>query len=79
MVQNRIVVNSMETRNAIGIYDKAGDSYTSLFRHPRRRWLARPHRADRAAWRPSKLRVITTDVGGGFGMKGRSIPNRAWC
>src|SRR6185312_3547026 len=28
MVQNRIVVNSMETRNAIGVYDKAHDSFT---------------------------------------------------
>ncbi len=28
VVQNRIVVNSMETRNAIGLYDKAKDHYT---------------------------------------------------
>ncbi len=75
-IQNRIVVNSMETRNAIGLYDKASDSYT-LYTGSQGAGGLR----DRIAGNvlnidKSKLRVITTDVGGGFGMKGFFYPEQ---
>lgn len=75
-VQNRIVVNSMETRNAIGLYDASSDSYTlysgSQGAGGLRDRIARSVlKIDR-----SKLRVVTPDVGGGFGMKGFFYPEQ---
>jgi carbon-monoxide dehydrogenase large subunit len=69
LVNNRVVVNSMETRGAIGDYDKAAESYT-LYTSSQGSHLIRDvicgHilKVD-----PAKLRVVTPDVGGGFGMK----------
>ena len=69
LVNNRIVVNSMEPRGAFGNYDKATGQYelyvTSQGSHPV---------ADTIAKRvlkipPARLRAITPDVGGGFGLK----------
>jgi len=75
-VQNRIVVNSMETRNAIGLYDAASESYT-LYSGTQGSGGLR----DRIAKSvlnidTKKLRVITPDVGGGFGMKGFFYPEQ---
>jgi carbon-monoxide dehydrogenase large subunit len=69
LVNNRIVVNSMEPRGAFGRYDKETGQYelyaTSQGSHPI---------ADNIAKRVLKVpvervRVITPDVGGGFGLK----------
>ncbi len=69
LVNNRIVVNSMEPRGALGTYDDATGQYelhvTSQGSHSV---------ADTIAKRilkipPDRLRVITPDVGGGFGLK----------
>ncbi|HTJ65648.1 MAG TPA: xanthine dehydrogenase family protein molybdopterin-binding subunit [Alphaproteobacteria bacterium] len=69
LVNNRIVVNSMEPRGAAGKYDKATDSYelyvTSQGSHPISDNIAK--RVLRIS--KDKLRVITPDVGGGFGLK----------
>ncbi len=70
LVNNRLVVNAMETRAALGVYDAAADTYTlhatTQGTHLIRRCLAEfvfdlP---------PDQFRVITPDVGGGFGGKG---------
>src|SRR5713226_4755298 len=69
VVNNRIVVNSMEPRGAIGEYDWGEDSYTlwssTQGSHFVRNLLAE-HVFHVAA---NRIRVITPDVGGGFGMK----------
>jgi len=69
LVNNRIVVNSMEPRGSAGRYDPATDSYelyaTTQGSHPVSDMVAR-----RVLRIPSdKLRVVTPDVGGGFGLK----------
>ena len=76
VVQNRISAMPMETRNAIGAYDKAKDHYT-LYTASQgagniRMGLTRgvmPLEAE-------KVRVVTRDVGGGFGMKGFLYPEQ---
>src|SRR5262249_2698836 len=76
VVQNRISAMPMETRNAIGLYDRAKDFYTIYttsqgagnIRNALTRGVLRVD-AD-------KVRVITRDVGGGFGMKGFLYPEQ---
>jgi len=75
-IQNRIVVNSMETRNAIGLYDKASDSYTLYTGSQGAGGLRDRIAGNVLGIDKSKLRVITTDVGGGFGMKGFFYPEQ---
>ena len=76
VVQNRVVVNSMETRNAIGLYDKAKDHYT-LYSGNQGSAGLRDRVARHVLKIPTeKLHVITTDVGGGFGMKGFMYPEQ---
>lgn len=75
-VQNRIVVNSMETRNAIGLYDAASGSYT-LYSGSQGAGGLRDRIAKTVLHiDTAKLRVITPDVGGGFGMKGFFYPEQ---
>jgi aerobic carbon-monoxide dehydrogenase large subunit len=70
LVNNRVVVASMETRGAIGDWDKAGGGYTlytssqgsHLMRDVLTGFIFKDVPAD-------KVRVVTPDVGGGFGMK----------
>jgi carbon-monoxide dehydrogenase large subunit len=68
MVQNRVVVNPMETRNAIGVYDKAGDHFT-LYSGNQGSGGLRNGVAAVIGAPPEKVRVVSSDVGGGFGMK----------
>jgi aerobic carbon-monoxide dehydrogenase large subunit len=76
VVQNRIVANSMETRNAIGIYDPATEGYTlytgSQGAGNLRGGLAR----NIMHVPPEKMHIVTKDVGGGFGMKGFLYPEQ---
>jgi carbon-monoxide dehydrogenase large subunit len=69
LFNQRITTNYLDTRGAIGEYDSAADHYTltigSQGSHPIRDIIAKyvlkiP---------PEKMRVITPDVGGGFGTK----------
>jgi carbon-monoxide dehydrogenase large subunit len=68
VVNNRLVPNYMETRGAIGEYDPATGRYTltagTQGGHGLRDLLAPMMGVD-----PAQLRVITPDVGGGFGPK----------
>ncbi|MBS7538948.1 xanthine dehydrogenase family protein molybdopterin-binding subunit [Ancylobacter lacus] len=76
LVNNRIVVSSMEPRNAIGLYDGEADRFTlvtgSQGSHMIRGWLFQPL----FGLPEEKLRVITPDVGGGFGMKAVPYPEQ---
>jgi len=69
LVNNRIVANSMETRGCVASWDKVNGS---LFVHTT---CQGSHHFKRVLGDmmfklpPDKVRVVTTDVGGGFGMK----------
>jgi carbon-monoxide dehydrogenase large subunit len=69
LVNNRIVVNSMEPRGALGDYDPGEDSYT-LWSSTQGSHFLRNLLAEHVFKMPeNRIRVITPDVGGGFGMK----------
>ncbi len=69
VVNNRVVANYMETRGIIAEYDAAHDRYTLTMGtqggHAQRDTIAK----DILKIPPGKIRVITPDVGGGFGTK----------
>jgi carbon-monoxide dehydrogenase large subunit len=76
IVNNRIVANSMEPRNALADYDTTTDRttlYTTsqgphMVRNPLMAVLGLP---------PEQVRVVTPHVGGGFGMKAFLYPEQA--
>ena len=68
LINNRIVCNSMETRGALGDYDPGMGKYT-LYASTQGSNLTRNWLAPALKVPISDLRVITPDVGGGFGMK----------
>ncbi|HYM17201.1 MAG TPA: xanthine dehydrogenase family protein molybdopterin-binding subunit [Micropepsaceae bacterium] len=73
LVQNRIVPNPMETRGAIGVYDQTADRYT-LYTSTQGGSMIRGPIAGAVLKIPSdKLRVVTPDVGGGFGLKASAV------
>ena len=76
-VQNRVLANPMETRNAIGLYDSAADSYTLYSGTQGTAGLRDTVSKEILKVPREKLRVITLDVGGGFGMKGFLYPEQA--
>ncbi len=70
----RVSANPMEPRNAIGIYDPAEDAYT-LYAGTQTPHKLRTEIAEKTLKIPtSRLRVVSPDVGGGFGMKGSPYP-----
>ncbi len=74
LVNNRVVVASMEPRGMVGMYEPGNDSFTlyacSQGVHSVRGVMA----GDIFKVSTNQMRVITTDVGGGFGMK--AVPYR---
>ncbi|MCK9907791.1 xanthine dehydrogenase family protein molybdopterin-binding subunit [Microbacteriaceae bacterium K1510] len=68
VTNQRMVVASMETRGATGTYDKASDSYT-LYACSQGADALRAQVAPALGLPNDKVRVITEDVGGAFGMK----------
>ncbi|HTH98703.1 MAG TPA: xanthine dehydrogenase family protein molybdopterin-binding subunit [Stellaceae bacterium] len=67
-VISRVTAASMETRGAIGHYDAAADRYT--VHTPLQRALNyREQLAETLRIPESRLRIVTGDVGGSFGMK----------
>ncbi len=69
LVNNRLVANSMEPRGAFGAFDAAEERFTlytsTQGSHAIRRLLA----ANVFRMPENRIRVVTPDVGGGFGMK----------
>jgi carbon-monoxide dehydrogenase large subunit len=76
LVNQRIVVASLETRGATASYDAAKDELTLRSCSQGPGWL---HEMLTGAFGlpPGKLRVITEDVGGAFGMKSGAYPEYA--
>ena len=68
LINNRIVPNSMETRGAIASYDKESNKY-ELRCSSQGVHSIRDRVSELLNIEAKDLRVITTDVGGGFGMK----------
>jgi carbon-monoxide dehydrogenase large subunit len=69
VVNQRLVANYMEPRSAIGQYDSASGRYT-LHASSQGVHGIRNNIAERILKiEPEKLRVVTNDVGGGFGVK----------
>ena len=68
VVNQRMVVASMETRGATGVYDKDNDTYI-LHACSQGADSLRGQAAAIMGVPPEKLRVVTEDVGGAFGMK----------
>jgi len=76
LVSNRIVVSAMEPRSAIGHYDPATDRYT--FHAGNQGAFGLKHQmAQLLGVKPDRVRVLTGNVGGSFGMKGSPYPEYA--
>jgi carbon-monoxide dehydrogenase large subunit len=74
---NRLSPNSLETRGSLGHYDGADDTYTLWHStqnpHGVRSMLAQ----DVFRIPETRVRVVSHDVGGGFGLKGSAFPEDA--
>ncbi len=68
VVNNRIVVASMEARAAVADYDAASERWT-LYANTQGGWLVKDLIAPLFGVEPGRFRIVTPDVGGGFGMK----------
>ncbi len=69
VVNNRVVVASMEARAAVADYDAATDRWT-LYTNTQGGWTIKSMLAQAVFNVPEdRFRVVTPDVGGGFGMK----------
>jgi len=74
---SRVAVNPLEGRTALGLYDDREDRYT-LHAGLQGVHRTRAELTDRIFKLPAnRLRVISPDVGGGFGMKGSAFPELA--
>jgi carbon-monoxide dehydrogenase large subunit len=77
LINNRLIVNSMEPRGVSASYDAGSERLTvwssTQGSHALRDWLAN----DILHLPAERIRVITPDVGGGFGMKGFLYPEHA--
>ena len=77
LINSRVSANTIEPRAAIGQYHPDSDSYT-LYSTSQNPHGTRSHVSGNVLRVPeSKLRVISPDVGGGFGMKNGNYPEDA--
>jgi carbon-monoxide dehydrogenase large subunit len=76
LVQNRIVPTPMEPRGAIGLYDPSTDRYTLYTSTQGSSGIRDKIAGAVLKIPPEKLRVITPDVGGGFGLKTSAAPEQ---
>ena len=68
IVNNRIVVNSLEARAALADFDSTTGRWT-LYANTQGGWLVKNLIAPLFGTDPQNFRIVTPDVGGGFGMK----------
>jgi carbon-monoxide dehydrogenase large subunit len=68
IVNNRIIVNSIEARAALADFDSATGRWT-LYANTQGGWLVKNLIGPLFGTDPENFRIITPDVGGGFGMK----------
>ena len=80
LVNNRLVVSTIEPRGALGVYDTASERYT-LHINSQHVHGARAVIAGILGIEEDRLRILAHDLGGGFGMKYFSYPEQvlvAW-
>ena len=80
LVNNRLVVSTIEPRGALGVYDPAGERYT-LYINSQHVHGARAVIAGILGIEEQSLRILSHDLGGGFGMKYFTYPEQvlvAW-
>lgn len=75
LVNNRVVANSMEPRGAVAVFD-IGEGTLTLYTNTQGVWDIRDIIAEGLRLDPGRVRVVTPDVGGGFGMKGVNYPEQ---
>ncbi len=74
---SRVSANPLEPRNAIGLYEPASGRYT-LYSGTQIPHKVRDELAEKTFYIPNyRIRVISPDVGGAFGMKGSPFPEEA--
>jgi len=73
LVNSRVVVNAMEPRAAIGVYDEASGRFT-LHAPSQGVFGLRGNMADILKVEAKQLRIVTGHVGGSFGMKAAPFP-----
>lgn len=73
LMNQRMVINSMEPRGATASYDPATDTYT-MRACSQSAGTLRENVLGIMGWPREKLRVITEDVGGAFGLKTGAYP-----
>jgi carbon-monoxide dehydrogenase large subunit len=66
---SRVAASPMETRSAIGVYDPETESYTLHAGLQTPHMLRNEIAANVLGIAPERLRVVSPDVGGGFGLK----------
>ncbi|HXJ02371.1 MAG TPA: xanthine dehydrogenase family protein molybdopterin-binding subunit, partial [Micropepsaceae bacterium] len=69
LVQNRVAPSPMEPRGAIGLYDPSTDRYTLYTSTQGSSGIRDKIASSILKIPPETLRVVTPDVGGGFGLK----------
>ncbi|HSS64870.1 MAG TPA: xanthine dehydrogenase family protein molybdopterin-binding subunit, partial [Gammaproteobacteria bacterium] len=75
LVNNRVVANSMEPRGALADIDTR-DGTLTLYTNTQGVWEIHAIIAESLGLDPQQVRVVTPDVGGGFGMKGVNYPEQ---
>jgi aerobic carbon-monoxide dehydrogenase large subunit len=73
LVNSRVVVNAMEPRAAVGVYDQASGRFT-LHAPSQGVFGLRGNMADILKVEPKQIRILTGHVGGSFGMKSAPFP-----
>jgi aerobic carbon-monoxide dehydrogenase large subunit len=73
LVNSRVVVNAMEPRAAMGVYDPASGRFT-LHAPSQGVFGLRANMADILKVEPKQVRILTGHVGGSFGMKSAPFP-----
>src|SRR5262249_56397097 len=74
LVNSRVVVNAMEPRAAVAIYDQAGGRFT-LHVPSQGVFGLRANMADILKVEPRQVRILTGHVGGSFGIKAAPFPD----
>jgi carbon-monoxide dehydrogenase large subunit len=75
LYNNRVTANAIEPRSALGVYDRASDSFT-LYTTSQDPHGVKTKLATAVFNIPeTKVRVVSPDVGGGFGMKANLYPD----
>ena len=76
LVNNRVICNAMEPRACVAEWDAHEDRLT-LHSCSQGVWMPRNFLAGSLGLEPEQVRVVTPDVGGGFGMKAFFYPEYA--